>query len=203
LDEIKLKLFLDRNFSDSGMTLLNMEKYKDTGYFVQLMGLLREAKFKAGIIVPDDLKKAKEKYENLLLNHCYLDFTMIMTKTLEYLKNDPDFKKRNQNNIGYLIVDEYQDVNTVQEQIVRILYELGANVCVVGDDDQTIFQWRGSKISYIQDFKENYRNVHSVYLNDNYRSSRSIVDVALNCILNNKKRMSKKMEAKSFQNYER
>lgn len=83
-----------------------------------------------------------------------------------------------------MVVDEYQDVNPIQEKIVRKLYELGANVCVVGDDDQTIFQWRGSHIEYIQKFKERYQDVKDVILKDNFRSSNAVVDVALKCITN-------------------
>jgi DNA helicase II / ATP-dependent DNA helicase PcrA len=203
LDEIKLKLFLDRNFSNSGMTFLNMEKFKDTGHFVQLMGLLREAKFCTDAIIPDEIIQAKVAYVTLLEKFNFLDFTAIMTKALHYLKNDEPFRFRVKSKIGYLIVDEYQDVNTIQEQIIHTLYELGANTCVVGDDDQTIFQWRGSKIGYIQKFKDNYYGVRSVILDDNFRSSNAIVDVALKCISNNINRLPKSMVAKCFQKYER
>jgi DNA helicase-2/ATP-dependent DNA helicase PcrA len=203
LDEIKLKLFIDRSFKDIGMQMLSMQRFTDTGYFVQLMGILREAEFVDRSAVPQELFDALEAYETVLRKHCYLDFTMIMTRAIHYLKNDPIFRQKISKNIGYLIVDEYQDVNPIQEQIVRELYDLGANVCVVGDDDQTIFQWRGSHIDYIQKFTSRYSNVHSVVLDDNYRSSNAIVDVALKCISNNSHRLPKRMQAKSFQTYER
>jgi DNA helicase-2/ATP-dependent DNA helicase PcrA len=185
------------------MQMLSMQRFTDTGYFVQLMGILREAEFVDRSAVPQELFDALEAYETVLRKHCYLDFTMIMTRAIHYLKNDPIFRQKISKNIGYLIVDEYQDVNPIQEQIVRELYDLGANVCVVGDDDQTIFQWRGSHIDYIQKFTSRYSNVHSVVLDDNYRSSNAIVDVALKCISNNSHRLPKRMQAKSFQTYER
>jgi DNA helicase-2/ATP-dependent DNA helicase PcrA len=203
LDEIKLKLFVERKFSTIGMKSLDMERFKDTGYFIQLMGILREAEFHSRADVPQELFVALETYENTLQEHCYLDFTMIMTKAYQFLKHDAAFRAKIQNNIGYLIVDEYQDVNPIQELMVRELYELGANICVVGDDDQTIFQWRGSDIDYIQHFEDRYNNVKEVILNDNFRSSKAIVDVALKVITNNPGRLPKQMVAKGFQAYEK
>lgn len=203
LDEIKLKLFVERKFTSIGMKALDMDRFKDTGHFIQLMGILREAEFHNKADVPPELFNALESYENVLQKHCYLDFTMIMTKAYQFMKDDNAFRGRIKNNIGFLIVDEYQDVNPIQELIVRELYELGANTCVVGDDDQTIFQWRGSDIDYIQHFKDRYNNVKEVILNDNFRSSKAIVDVALKVITNNSARLPKQMVAKGFQTYEK
>lgn len=203
LDEIKLKLFVERKFSSIGMKFLDMARFKDTGHFIQLMGILREADFHSRNAVPQELFTALEQYENTLQKSCYLDFTMIMTKALHFMKNDEAFRNKISKNIGYLIVDEYQDVNPIQESLVRELYELGANTCVVGDDDQTIFQWRGSDIDYIQHFKDRYDNVKEVILNDNFRSSKAIVDVALKVITNNSARLPKKMVAEGFQIYEK
>lgn len=203
LDEIKLKLFVERKFSTIGMKHLDMDRFKDTGHFIQLMGILREAEFHNKAEVPQELFTALEAYENALQQHCYLDFTMIMTKAYQFMIHDSAFRSRIEHNIGFLIVDEYQDVNPIQELIVRELYELGANTCVVGDDDQTIFQWRGSDIDYIQHFKDRYNNVKEVILNDNFRSSKAIVDVALKVITNNSARLPKQMVAKGFQVYEK
>ncbi len=203
LDEIKLKLFVERKFGIIGMKDLNMERFKDTGYFIQLMSILREAEFHNRADVPGELFTSLEKYENTLMESCYLDFTMIMTKAYQFMKHDKGFRNRIKKNLGYLIVDEYQDVNPIQELLVRELYELGTNTCVVGDDDQTIFQWRGSDIDYIQHFKDRYNNVKEVILNDNFRSSKAIVDVALKVITNNSARLPKQMVAKGFQAYEK
>ncbi|MBP7679303.1 MAG: ATP-dependent helicase [Bacteroidales bacterium] len=203
LDEIKLKLFVDRYFDQIGMKHLNMERYKDTGLFIQLVGMIRESDFAPGVKVPDEIRLALAAYEEKLMKHCYLDFTMIMTKALEFMQNNKEFRDRIGKNIGYLIVDEYQDVNPPQEKIIEEIAKLGANICVVGDDDQTIFQWRGSDVRYIQDFNKKYIDVEYVPLMDNFRSSKGIIDVALKCILNNLTRMPKEMEPKGFQAYER
>ncbi len=203
LDEIKIKLFVDKNFKDIGMQDLLMERFKDTGRFVALMSLLREAEFHNKEEAPKNLFEALVKYETVLKKHCYFDFTMIMSEAVHCLQADENFRNKIKPDIGYLIVDEYQDVNPVQESIVRELYKLGANVCVVGDDDQTIFQWRGSHINYIQQFTSRYANVHSVTLEDNFRSSDAVVEVALKSITNNMVRLPKIMNAKGFQQYER
>lgn len=203
LDEIKLKLFVDKNFKHIGMQDLSMERFIDTGRFVALMSLLREAQFHNKEDVPVNLFEALHKYETVLKRHCYFDFTMIMSDAVHCLQADENFRNKIRRDIGYLIVDEYQDVNPVQESIVRELYNLGANICVVGDDDQTIFQWRGSHINYIQQFTTRYDNVHSVTLEDNFRSTNAVVDVAIKSITNNTVRLPKIMNAKGFQQYER
>lgn len=203
LDEIKLKLFIDKNFKHIGMENLSMEKFKDTGHFIALMGILREAQFHDKASVPANLFEALEKYETVLKRNCYFDFTMIMSEAVRCLEADEQFRNKIKKDIGYLIVDEYQDVNPIQESIVRELYKFGANICVVGDDDQTIFQWRGSHINYIQEFTKRYDNVHSVTLEDNFRSTNAIVDVALKTITNNTQRLPKVMNAAGFQTYER
>ena len=79
--------------------------------------------------------------------------------------------------IRYVVVDEYQDVNPLQERLVRGLTQFGANLCVVGDDDQTIYQWRGSEVSNIVTFADRYAGVRQVTLADNFRSSEGVVEV--------------------------
>lgn len=203
LNEIKLKLFVDKNYSRIGMSDLNMERFVDTGHFIQLMGVVRESEFEESATPPQEILDALAKYESTLLSHCYLDFTMIMTKVVEFMETDAGFANKLKEHIGYLIVDEYQDVNPVQEEIIKRIYNFGANICVVGDDDQTIFQWRGSDVSYIQEFRNRYDNVEYIPLEDNFRSSKAVVDVALKCITNNTKRLPKEMKAKGFQSYDR
>jgi len=203
LDEIKLKLFIDRNFNRIGMPELNMEIFKDTNRFVQFMGIVRESELTTNEEdLPGEIKEALEKYENTLLENAYFDFTMIMTQTHHHLSKDKAFKNKIGRDLRYLIVDEYQDVNPVQDYIINDLVELGANICVVGDDDQTIYQWRGSDIKYIIGFNERYKNVKPVSLVDNFRSSPAIVETATKVIGNNLIRLPKKMEAKSEQKYE-
>ena len=98
------------------------------------------------------------KYEKTLKDECFFDFTSIIINTLTRLENG-EFDDSIVKNLKYLIVDEYQDVNSAQEKIIRYFSEKGTIICVVGDDDQTIYQWRGSNLSYIKNFEINYPNV--------------------------------------------
>ncbi|MDD1523791.1 ATP-dependent helicase [Riemerella anatipestifer] len=201
LDEVKLKLFLDKNFKHTGMTELNLDRFKDTGHYISLISALRESETLEDI--EESFTQALMKYNELLHKNYYFDFSMIMTELIKEVKNDNALYNTLKNEIKYLIVDEYQDVNPIQEEIVKLFNEMGANICVVGDDDQTIFQWRGSDVSYIQTFKDRYHNVEYIRLEDNFRCSKGVIDVALNCITHNTKRLDKSMNALGHQVYER
>jgi DNA helicase-2/ATP-dependent DNA helicase PcrA len=203
LDEIKLKLFVDRNYKFIGMQDLGMEWGKDTGRFVALMGIMREAELASGKQYPADLLAALQQYEETLHRHCYFDFTMVMTETVKRLEHDPVFRERLGKILRYLIVDEYQDVNPVQERLIERLVGLGPNICVVGDDDQTIYQWRGSDIRAIQHFCKKYPNVEYIKLEDNFRSTSGVVATAVTIIGHNVQRLPKAMNAAGHQKYER
>ena len=102
----------------------------------------------------------------------------------------------------YVIVDEYQDVNPVQEAIVWSLHELGARICVVGDDDQTLYQWRGSDVENILTFDRRYPGVDKVPLEENFRSSDGVVETARTFIQQNALRLAKAMKPTGAQTYE-
>ena len=91
-------------------------------------------------------------YQDLLDAKSYLDYSSILEEAVTLLTNDDGARERIAERVKYVIVDEYQDVNPVQEAIVWSLHELGARICVVGDDDQTIYQWRGSDVESILTF---------------------------------------------------
>ena len=91
-----------------------------------------------------------------------------------------------------MIVDEYQDVNPVQEAIVWSLHELGARICVVGDDDQTIYQWRGSDVENILTFDKRYPDVEQIPLEENFRSSEGVVETARAFIEQNSARLRRR-----------
>lgn len=95
-----------------------------------------------------------------------------MTEAVRCLESDMALREKISSRVRYLVVDEYQDVNPLQERLIRLLNELGAQVCVVGDDDQTIYQWNGSDIKNILEFKDRYLDVTLVKMGDNFRSSR-------------------------------
>ncbi len=205
LDDIKLKLFVDRAYIKAGMQELNMKCYIDTNIFLNLMSLIRETQLKKDIPLPSNLIRAKEKYESYLKENHYFDFSMILTEFLNELNiNTSNLHKYISSTIKYLIVDEYQDVNDIQEKIIYEIYKTNCNICVVGDDDQTIYHWRGSNIKNILNFTKNYNDVKIITLEKNYRSSNAIIDVATKIIekIPNEERLSKKMNSKSHQVFE-
>lgn len=145
------------------------------------------------------LKDLVEKYSLSLKKDNYFDFTSIQITVLEY------FKKKCFDeyitNIKHLIVDEYQDVNEAQEEIIQYFYNKNTTICVVGDDDQTIYEWRGSRLKYIKDFTKRYQNVEFIELSKNFRSSEGITTTAEAVIINNKNRINKKMQSSKHQEY--
>ena len=148
----------------------------------------------------------------LLDEHSLFDYTQIISSAVTYIEGDPyeddDFVRVQdhiRDDIRYVVVDEYQDVNPLQERLVRGVVQFGANLCVVGDDDQTIYQWRGSQVSNIITFASRYPSVHQVTLDDNFRSSRGVVEVGSSVAerIPDSDRLQKEMVAAGHQTWER
>jgi DNA helicase-2/ATP-dependent DNA helicase PcrA len=128
----------------------------------------------------------------------------MQTEAVRCLTIDNDLRAKIASLIKYVVVDEYQDVNPLQEKLIRTLQELGANLCVVGDDDQGIYQWRGTDINNIIHFAERYPDVHPVTLEENFRSSSGIVDCARYVIeRNDPHRLPKRMTSAGPQPFSR
>jgi DNA helicase II / ATP-dependent DNA helicase PcrA len=115
---------------------------------------------------------------------------------------DDGVRARLAERVKYVIVDEYQDVNPVQEAIVWTLHELGARICVVGDDDQNLYQWRGSDVENILTFDKRYPGVEQIPLEENFRSSEGVVETARAFIAQNSARLTKAMKPTGAQPYE-
>jgi DNA helicase-2/ATP-dependent DNA helicase PcrA len=202
LDAIKTKIFIDRHYQNIGMKELDMEVYTDTDLFMSLMGIIRESELDHTRPLEEKYIKALDSYNSVFEKHCYFDFTMIMEKALFHIQKDENLRVKLKDRIKFLTIDEYQDVNPIQEKLIREFYNLGSNICVVGDDDQTIYQWRGSDVSNILSFDKRYKNVKQVKLLDNFRSSQGVVDVASKLIRLNTNRLDKQMKFKSDYKYE-
>jgi DNA helicase-2/ATP-dependent DNA helicase PcrA len=140
------------------------------------------------------------KYEQTLDAKSKFDYTSIIVKTLDLLEGGY-FDHYITSTVKHLIIDEYQDVNDAQERIINYFYNKGVLVCVVGDDDQTIYHWRGSNLTYIRDFQTRYGNVKREDLDINFRSSRGITDIARQVIQNNQNRLDKDMNSNDTQSY--
>lgn len=126
-------------------------------------------------------------------NSYAFDFHDLLAFTLYLLETRPDIKEKWQDKYEYISVDEFQDVDLIQYQIVKILSEKHGNLFVVGDSDQTIYSWRGADVHRLVDFDKDYENVKTILMNDNYRSTPEIIDVANSLIGWNEMRIKKEL----------
>lgn len=132
-------------------------------------------------------------YEDKLARLNALDFDDLLRKTYDLFKNNPDILNRYATRFEYILVDEFQDTNTVQYELVKMLASVHGNVFAVGDEDQCIYSWRGANFKNIFSFKKDFPNVKVFKLERNYRSTSSILNVANNVIKNNLTRLDKNM----------
>ncbi|EAI2879320.1 ATP-dependent helicase [Campylobacter coli] len=132
-----------------------------------------------------------QNYQEYLLKHNFIDFDDLLLLTNTLLENDQNFAKEQSSFYRYITVDEYQDTNALQYKILKNLCCIHENICVVGDDDQSIYSWRGAKIENILNFQSEFSNVKLVKLEQNYRSVGMILKAANNLISHNKKRLGK------------
>ncbi|WP_328855055.1 ATP-dependent helicase [Microbispora hainanensis] len=218
LDEIQTRLFIDRNSSKSGLTKTYarvqgrpkaLQRYKDSRLYMQVLNILREDDIDEELL-PEELVENRDAYRALLFEHNYFDFTDQLKTIVDLLECDEDdpiagaLVRHVREHVHYLVVDEYQDTNPIQEKLIRGLTRWGANLCVVGDDDQTIYQWRGSAVAGILGFADRYQGVRTVTLDENFRSSRGVVSLGQSIAeLNAGQRLSKKMVAAGHQRFER
>ena len=123
------------------------------------------------------------------LNSC--DFGDLILHTVKILDFNPDIREIYSKNFKYILVDEYQDTNFIQSKWLKLLSEKNNNICCVGDDDQSIYSWRGAEIKNFLEFDKVYQNTKVIRLEQNYRSSQNILSVASNLISNNQNRVGK------------
>ncbi len=134
---------------------------------------------------------AYAEYEKQLRANNALDFDDLLTKTVQLFHTQEDVLATYQNRFRYIMVDEYQDTNTVQFELVRLLASGFRNLCVVGDDDQSIYKFRGANIKNILNFEEFFADAKVIKLEQNYRSTGNILDAANGVIRNNNGRKAK------------
>lgn len=132
-------------------------------------------------------------YQEKLVGNNALDFDDILVVTVRLFRDNPHVLRYYQNKFQYILVDEYQDTNHAQYSLVKMLAEAHRNLCVVGDPDQGIYSWRGADINNILNFEKDYPEAEVVILDQNYRSTQTILDAANHVIRNNPDRKEKKL----------
>ena len=133
------------------------------------------------------------EYQSRLKKNNAMDFDDLLRNTLHLLRDYPDILGEYQRRFLYIMVDEYQDTNHIQYEIIKMLAAASRNLCVVGDDDQCIYQWRGADIRNILDFEKDFKEARVIKLEQNYRSCGNILSAAHSVIRNNKGRKAKKL----------
>ena len=161
--------------------------------------------WKNSLVFPDEVEATDDwlkscqflykKYEEYKAENGYFDFDDMLVGCYLFLKNNPEILLKYQQRFHYFLVDEFQDINKVQYELIKLLSQLEKNVCVVGDDDQAIYSFRGSNPQYILNFDHDFPEAKIIRLTENYRSSHQIVATANRMIKRNQKRMDKTMHA--------
>lgn len=145
----------------------------------------------AGDFAKKRIADVYDEYEKVLYKNNAMDFDDLLVKTVEVLRNNEDVLNYYQERFKYIMVDEYQDTNTVQFRLVSLLAGKYRNLCVVGDDDQSIYKFRGANIYNILNFEKEFPDAKVIKLEQNYRSTQTILDAANSVIRHNKGRKEK------------
>ena len=211
-----LRRYIDRLGYDNRFTIYDTDDQKtlmkevcrktdiDTKRFKERMLLSVISSAKNEMILPEEfelnaggdfvqLKIAKvyKEYEAQMRANNALDFDDLLVKTVQLLETQPDVRENYQERFRYIMVEEYQDTNTVQFRLVSLLAGKYRNLCVVGDDDQSIYKFRGANIRNILDFEKEFSDAKVIKLEQNYRSVGNVLEVANSVIRNNKGRKEK------------
>ena len=149
--------------------------------------------YAAKAIYPNQLQIAKvfEAYEKEKRNMDALDFDDLLLRTLELFANNAEVRKKWQNRFEHILIDEYQDTNTIQYQLVKLLVNKKRNICVVGDDWQSIYSWRGADFTNILNFERDFPGAKVIKLEQNYRSTGNILTASQKVINKNETRTDK------------
>ena len=211
-----LRRFIDRLGYDSNFTIydgddqkslikdickrlmIDTKVYKERGLLAaissakdELIGPEAYAQINGGDFKKEKIAQVYKEYQDQLKKSNALDFDDLIVKTVELFQTCPDVLEYYQERFRYLMVDEYQDTNTAQFHLIRLLAEKYRNLCVVGDDDQSIYKFRGANIGNILGFEEVFPDAVVIRLEQNYRSTQNILDAANEVIRNNRGRKSK------------
>ena len=213
-----LRRFIDHSGFGTNFTIYDTEDQKtimkdickrleiDTKMYKEKSFLAAISSAKDELISPEayalraqgDFRKMKEaavyrEYQQVLRKNNALDFDDLIVKTVELLQSDMEVLDYYQERFRYIMVDEYQDTNTAQFQLIKLLAGKYKNLCVVGDDDQSIYKFRGANIYNILNFEKEFPNAVTIKLEQNYRSTQNILNAANGVIANNVGRKAKRL----------
>ncbi len=162
-----------------------IEKWKNKGWYPEDVSLKKTDRLEASFL------KIYKVYQAKLLDLNACDFNDLILHCIKIFENNPDITKMYSKNFKYILVDEYQDTNYIQSKWLKFLSQENKNICCVGDDDQSIYSWRGAEIKNFLEFDKIYDDTKIIRLEKNYRSTQNILSVASSLISNNENRVGK------------
>ncbi len=164
-----------------------IDKWKNKGFYPNEVVLKRKD------VLEKSFLSIYKIYQKKLIDLNAADFSDLILHTVKIFEKNKDISKMYSKKFKYILVDEYQDTNFIQSEWLKYLAEYNQNICCVGDDDQSIYSWRGAEIKNFLQFENVYENTKIVRLEKNYRSTQNILSVASNIIENNQNRVGKKL----------
>tara|TARA_Y100000591_G_scaffold51975_1_gene40148 strand:+ start:778 stop:2805 length:2028 start_codon:yes stop_codon:yes gene_type:complete len=166
--------------------ILNViERWKNRGWYPD------DVTLKKSEILETSFLKIYKIYQTKLIDLNACDFNDLILHCIKIFESNPDITKMYSKNFKYILVDEYQDTNFIQSKWLKLLSNENKNICCVGDDDQSIYSWRGAEIKNFLEFDKTYENTKIIRLEKNYRSTQNILSVASSLIANNENRVGK------------
>ena len=163
-----------------------IDNYKNKGIFAES---IRKNKFQKD----EKIEKIYKLYQEELLRLNCSDFGDLILHCLKIFKENKEVRFKYQNLFKFILVDEYQDINNVQQQWLEVLYQGKKNICCVGDDDQSIYSWRGADVTNLLNFEKNFSKPKIIRLEQNYRSTKNILKCASTLIAKNHGRYGKEL----------
>ncbi|ABK77762.1 superfamily I helicase [Cenarchaeum symbiosum A] len=204
LDEAKQAAFVDRWYLNIGLRDIETGRGRwDTlEKFCRTVGIVQNERLDVKSLHNKDFVRCYRNYAGKLEDEKFFDFSSVVHMLLGVLENDAGATDRLNSMVEHVVFDEYQDVNHIQEDLLSVLSKVSDSVCVVGDDDQNIFNWRGSNFRHIREFDAKYDKYGMTVLplNTNYRSTGHIIKAAASLIQNNLGRLEKDMRPFEGQN---
>ncbi len=162
-----------------------IEKWKNKGWYPDDVVIKKNESLELSFL------KIYKIYQSKLIDLNACDFNDLILHCIKIFENNPDITKMYSKNFKYILVDEYQDTNFIQSKWLKLLSKEHKNICCVGDDDQSIYSWRGAEIKNFLEFDKSYENTKIIRLEKNYRSTQNILSVASGLISNNENRVGK------------
>lgn len=183
------KLYKEKEIDQKSISIKSMINYISS-YKVNFVSPAKAVQLAGNM--PGEKKKAEiyAMYEKYKEDHNMMDFDDLLVNTLKIFQDNPDIVSRWSRRYQFVHVDEFQDVGSIEYNLIHYFAQ-DSIVCVVGDPDQTIYSFRGSDVNYIMNFDKDYQNVKTVILDQNYRSTKTILDISNNLIKKNKNRLEK------------